>query len=333
VVSAVAMSLIAAGPIAVNLAVSAVHLLSVWLAVFSDAAYALVIGTLLAGRWLVAAREHQVGDLSLNQFLLRRLLLPSVAVLILAHLVHPWFLAASMSGSDDFRTNLGTIPMILSSTHQGTLWYVNSAALIALVAVTVVGRVRRNGVVAAVIFATLCLIAFAKAASGHAADEGDFTLLELCQLVHILATAIWAGAILVSGLVVAPRLSRCAPRLSRSAGFAALWSYAGLLSKTVTWALGALLVSGIYTSDRELGNSLTALRTSAWGKILLIKLAFVVAAIALGAMNRLLCLKRPATAERSLLLRRLLMTEALLMVCILCLSGLLGSTAPPMAEM
>jgi putative copper resistance protein D len=332
VVSAVAMSLIAAGPIAVNLAVSAVHLLSVWLAVFSDAAYALVIGTLLAGRWLVAAREHQVGDLSLNQSLLRRLLLASVAVLILAHLVHPWFLAASMSGSDDFRTNLGTIPMILSSTHQGTLWYVNSAALLVLVTATVVGRVRRIGGIG-VTFIALGLIAFAKAASGHAADEGDFTLLELCQLVHILATAIWAGAILVSGLVVAPRLSRCAPRLSRSAGFAALWSYAGLLSKTVTWALGALLVSGIYTSDRELGNSLTALRTSAWGKILLIKLAFVVAAIALGAMNRLLCLKRPATAERSLLLRRLLMTEALLMVCILCLSGLLGSTAPPMAEM
>jgi putative copper resistance protein D len=299
--------------------VSMVHLLSVWLAVVSDSAYALVVGTLLAGRWLGASSDATVR-------LLRRLLLSSEVVLIMAHLVHPWFLAASMSGSDDFGVNLHIVPMLLSSTHQGTLWYITSAALVALVAVTLASRARKSILGISVTLGSLLLIAFAKAASSHAGDEGDFTLQELSQLLHILATGVWSGAILVSGFAMIPRLFR-------DGSLAALWSYAGSLSKTVTWALAALIVSGIYTSDRELNNSLSALWTSTWGKILLIKLAFVGAAIVLGAMNRLLCLQRPATQERARLLKRLLLTEALLMGCILCLSGLLGSTAPPMSDM
>jgi putative copper resistance protein D len=314
-----AIALLAVSQGVASVPVSMVHLVSVWLAVVSDSAYALVIGTLLAGGWLGASSDANVR-------LLRRLLLSSVVVLILAHLVHPWFLAASMSGSDDFGVNLRIVPMMLSSTHQGVLWYVNSAGLAVLLAVTLAGRVRKNTLWIAVTLVSLLLIAFAKAASGHAGDEGDFGLLEVCQLLHILATGIWSGAILVSGFAIIPRLFG-------SDGLAALWSYAGSLSKTVTWALGVLIVSGIYASDKELNNSLAALGTSTWGKILLIKLAFVGAAVVLGAMNRMLSLQRPATEERSLLLKRLLFTEALLMGCILCLSGLLGTTAPPMSDM
>jgi putative copper resistance protein D len=170
------------------------------------------------------------------------------------------------------------------------------------------------------------VIAFVKAASGHAADDGILTLTELCQFLHIVSTAVWAGAILVSGFLIAPRLFL-------SARIAALWSYSASLSKTVTWALATLVISGIYTSDRELNNSFAALRTSTWGRILIVKLIFVAATIVLGGMNRFLCINRPATRPRSILLKRMLLAEGVLMVFILCLSGLLGSTAPPMADM
>ena len=311
--------------------VSPVHLLSMMLAVLSDAAFAFIVGTLLAGHWLEAPThvtspaldDPALGYQVFKPSFQRGLLIVGVAVLILTHLVHPWFLAASMSGSDLFGVNLRIIPMMLSSTHQGTLWYVNTVALSALLVATVLGS-RRSSLIATV--TSVCVIAFVKAASGHAADDGILTLTELCQFLHILSTAVWAGAILVSGFLIVPRIVR-------SAGIEALWRYVSRLSKTVTWALGGLLISGIYTSDRELNNSLAALRTSMWGKILVIKLIFVAATIVLGALNRLLYVNRPPTSERSSLMKNLIATEALLMLCILCLSGLLGSTAPPMADM
>src|SRR5207247_3833820 len=98
-------------------------------------------------------------------------------------------------------------------------------------------------------------------------------------------------------------------------------------------ALIALLVSGIFTADKELNNSLPALWTSAWGKILLIKVAFVLVALFLGSASRFLCLQRSATGKRAALLVRLLFVEAVVMLFVLCLSGLLANTAPAMANM
>jgi putative copper resistance protein D len=231
-----------------------------------------------------------------------------------------------MSGSDSFAVNLHLVPTILSSTHQGALWYLNSVALLTLIWGRGIRRRRPTPVATGVALGSIFLLAFVKAASGHAADEGDFTLIELCQLLHILSTAIWAGAILISGFLVAPRLFEIG-------NTAKLWGYGARLSTTVTWSLATLVVSGIYTSDRELNNSLSAVRTSTWGNILLAKLTFVAAAILLGAANRFLCLRRTPSLDKSQLVKRLLFMEALLMVCILGLSGLLGNTAPPMSDM
>jgi putative copper resistance protein D len=307
-----------------------VFLLSVLLAVLADADYVLIIGTLLAGLWLSAlgtSPEHSAAVAPVfPQPLRRRLLLACIAVLVLVHLVHPWFLAASMSGSNRFAENLALVPTILSSTHQGKLWHINSFALTTLFAATLFAAASRKTVVTGITIASLVLIAFAKAASGHAADQGDFTLTELSQLLHILSTAVWAGAVLISGFLVLPRLTQ-------PTGTAALWIYGGRLSKTVTWALIALLISGIYAADRELNNSLADLWTSAWGRILLTKIAFVLIALVLGAVSRFLCLQRAATGKRAALLVRLLFTEAVVMLLVLCLSGLLANTAPAMANM
>ncbi len=298
------------------------------LTILTDTTFAVIVGTLLAGRWLDApgfASEHPA--FAAHSFPLRarrRLMLLCIAVFILVHLVHPWFLAASMSGSNNFASDLALVPTILSSTHQGTLWYINSVAIVLLLAGTLAITSGSKRAATWAVLISLAIIAFTKAASGHAADDGDFTLAEFSQFLHILSTAVWSGCVLVSGLIVLPRLHR-------STTAATLWSFGGQLSTTVTWALAALLVSGIYTSDRELNNTLSGLWTSAWGKILIVKVTFVLAAILLGAMGRFLCLGRPAEGERAALMVRLLFTEAAVMICILCLSGLLGNTAPAMS--
>jgi putative copper resistance protein D len=309
--------------------------LSILLSIATDAAYAVIVGTLLAGRWL-AALESSPAQLAgvastmrrgLSPRLEPKVLLLSMLVLVFAHLVRPWFLAASMSGSTSFHDNLVMVPAILSSTHEGTLWYVASAALTGLFfAITFNRSHPRLSLANSGALACLLLVAAVKSASGHAADEGDFTLLEVLQSVHILATALWSGSVLVSGLLVLPGLAA-------DRGHAAVWSYTRSPSKYAAYAVLAVVVTGIYTSDRELDNTFAGLTTSTWGKVLIVKVVCVMLALTLGSIVRFRYLRTDATPARSNQLVRLIASEAIVMIVILCLSGVLGNHAPPMPNM
>ena len=235
--------------------------------------------------------------------------------------MRPWFLAASMSGSTGFRENLTLIPTILSSTHQGVVWYWNSAALFALLLASY--SYRLTAWLAPV---SAIILACTKAASGHAAGQGDFTLIESLQALHILATAIWAGTVLLSGLYL---LRRIADQRNPYA----VWHYCASLSKTATYAVFAVLLSGIYTSDKQLNNTLVGLTSNIWGKVLITKIAFVLVALSLGAITRFRYLRAQPSATGTAHVLRLLSLEAMAMVVILCLSGVLGNNAPPTAVM
>jgi copper resistance protein D len=290
--------------------VSFLNILCVFL---SDASYALIVGVLLATRWTETIAGSDV---------LGRPLRVLVGTLTLGQFVRLWFVAAGMSGSSGFQAALGFVPDVLTSTRQGKLWLTGSA-LILILAGAVLSRLKK--VAPWMVPAPLLLLAAVKAASGHPADEGDFTLTESSQFVHILATSVWAGAVIVSGWIVLPRIGRTTiPETIREYGMR--------LSAAVTWALVALLASGIYTADRELNGSLSGLWTSAWGGILLAKVAFVVTALALGAVNRYKGLKSPPTAQSVTLLARVLRAEAVVMAVILALSALLANTTPSLPE-
>lgn len=291
--------------------------LNIFFSALSDTSYAMSCGCLLAIHWLSSAAAIEIGPLRL----LRRVFLACVGGLVLGQVVRPWFVAASMSGSESFTENLALVPDILSSTHAGKVWQLGLLGLIALlIAVVFAGR-RIQTAAPWPLAVPLFLIACAKAASGHAAGDGDFTLMEFSMLLHVTGTAVWAGTVIASGFIVVPGLAKSADPL-------ALWSYARLLSRTVTWALIAILLSGIYTSWRELNGTLSGLGNSGWGRILLTKVAFVSLALALGAITRFRCVQRAATGERATLMVRLLWAEAIAMIVILCLSGLLANTAP-----
>lgn len=276
----------------------------------SDASYALIIGVLLATRWTETIAEPVI---------LARPLRVLVGTLILGQFVRPWFLAAGMSGSSSFRTALAFVPDILTSTRQGKLWLTGST-LIFILAVVLFSHPK--GIAPWMVPALLLLLAAVKAASGHpAAIGGDFTLTETSQSLHILGTSVWAGVVIVSGWIILPRLRRTTtPETIREYGMR--------LSALVTWALVALLASGIYTADRELNGSLRGLWASGWGRVLSAKVVFVLTALTLGAVNRYKGLKNPATDQSAALLMRVLRAEAVLMAVILGLSALLANTAP-----
>jgi putative copper export protein len=46
-----------------------------------------------------------------------------------------------------------------------------------------------------------------RTAFGHAASDGDFTLREFVQFLHLSSIAIWGGGIVIAGLVVVPHLA------------------------------------------------------------------------------------------------------------------------------
>jgi putative copper resistance protein D len=228
-----------------------------------------------------------------------------------------------MSGSGGFAANLVLVPEILSSTHVGKVWYIGSGALAGLLAVLLFAG-RQTGARAGGAFAAfLLLIGCAKAASGHAAGQGDFTLAEVSMVLHVTGTAIWAGTVVASGFVALPHLVQFTDPVP-------FWSYGKLLSRTATWAVLTVLLSGIYTSDRELNGQLSGLWRTGWGRILMTKVALVLLALVLGAFARFRCVQCPATKQRAALMVRLVRAEAVVMLLILSLSGTLANTAPAM---
>lgn len=299
----------------------AVSSLNAIASILGDIAYVVFIGVLFAQRWLAAPAFLPVLP-RLRSIVNRRGLLAPLALLGFAHLVKPWFVASSMSGSTNFRENLLLVPSILSSTHAGKLWCLGSFAI--LVLTFLIARSNRGVIWQWFAIGAICLLAFIKAGSSHAADEGDFTLTEMLQTVHILATATWAGPILLSGFAVLPNLVRTIPP-------ALVWEYGKRLSRVATCSIGIIIVTGVYSSDRELSGTLSGLWMSTWGRILIVKVTFVLIALMLGAASRYLYLRNHATRERSCHLRNLVFSEAIAMLAILCLSGLLGNTAPAMA--
>jgi putative copper resistance protein D len=229
-----------------------------------------------------------------------------------------------MTGSNSLAGNLALFPDILNSTHQGSLWYLNSLGLVLLLAGLLIPQLP-DRVRGPLLLSSILIVASAKAASGHAANEGDFTLAEFSMLLHILGTTTWAGLVVVSGLVVIPWLARVSD-------LAALWRFGGFLSQTVTWAFFCLLASGVFTSNRELDGSLQGLWLSRWGWTLMGKGGFVLFALILGAATRFQCLRRPASPPRTALMVRLVRIEALSMLVILGLSAILAGTPPPSSE-
>jgi copper resistance protein D len=83
-----------------------------------------------------------------------------------------------------------------------------------------------------------------------------------------LATALWAGSVIVAGIIVLPGMLRRLD-IDRIAPFTRK------LSRAVTVGLSLIVLSGIYNSYRGLGGSLTPLAGTQWGKVLDLKLALI----------------------------------------------------------
>lgn len=228
------------------------------------------------------------------------------------------------------------IPKVVGYTHYGHVWLVRVAALAAGWGVWWYWRRnfagRRWTVVTA---AVLAVVAFTRSATGHSADQGDFTLLELMDWLHLMGVSLWAGTVVASVLLV---LRPGGEEQPAAASFNVL---AHRLSRLATLALLLVLVTGCYNTWEKL-LTVDALWQTEYGNHLLVKIGIVGIMIGLGAANRSLHLRKlpvdpPAgAAEQTTVQRRfirILRIEAVTALVVFIAAAILINTVPPHAVM
>jgi putative copper export protein len=170
--------------------------------------------------------------------------------------------------------------LVLHVTHYGHIWVWRVPALVLLWLAW--GWARRHpehawaGWLMAIALAAIVLT---RSDTGHPADHGDFKLAVWVDWAHMLAAGAWVGSLFGMTLVVFPKLRAHGDPLRASA---AIFQRLSTLSGA---ALAVVLAAGIYNALGQLG-SFAALWTSRYGTTLDVKVAIVLAMIAIGAHNR-----------------------------------------------
>lgn len=184
-----------------------------------------------------------------------------------------------------------------------------SAGLLLLIAMLLPGPLGAAGGAAG---AVLTCLSFAFI--GHSTGEPRLLLAALL-LLHLLAVSFWLGALLP--------LLRVAATLPTAAAGAAMIRF----GRFAGWAVGGLLAAGLALGVLLVG-SVTALLTSGYGQLLLLKLVLVAALLALAALNRLRLSPALARGEAAAgrHLRRSIAAEILLAAAVLLVTAALTST-------
>jgi copper resistance protein D len=257
---------------------------------------------------------------------LGRARLGSLCVLVLACCLYLRLEAAVMSGST-FTEAGPVVGAVLTQSHFGVAWAVGCVGAI----LANLGGTRENRAAWWLSAAGMLMYAAGKAAASHAADAGDFTLREVIHVVHLSATALWAGSVIVAAplLCFSRDTVKWTPR-EREA-------FCTRLSHLATIALAVVITTGIYNATEDTAHLSAPLLSVLYGRMLTFKLVFVTLAVLLGGCNRMVYLPRlqhsvagndAAYREAQSHFDRLLAVEAVVMVAVLAVAGVLGHTSP-----
>jgi copper resistance protein D len=178
------------------------------------------------------------------------------------------------------------IPAVLAGTHFGWIWIARFAALaLAIPACFIDVRAAR---VAGLLLAVA--VAATTSLTGHAADRGDLTVASALDWLHVLSTAAWTGGLLCLAIAVLGAASTW-PR-------ALLGAVTRRFSRLAALCLLAAVITGSYNAWAQL-PAVSALWTTFYGRVLLVKLVLVAALICFGAVNRYAIVPRLGPRRRA----------------------------------
>ncbi|WP_028068103.1 copper resistance protein CopC [Solirubrobacter soli] len=148
--------------------------------------------------------------------------------------------------------------------------------------------------------------------SGHPSQTSPRGLATVLDLVHLSAGAIWIGGLLGLLLIGRTQIRRALPRFSTVA----------------IGAVAALLVTGTIAAILQL-PTLSSLWQTGYGRSLLVKIALLLGALVLAAVNLLRSRPRIAAGREAPALRRLVGGEAVAVIGAVFAAAILTSLAPP----
>ena len=282
---------------------------------------ALVLGARASHRWLVPADSPWRTACSVRTTRAG----PAGALLGVAGVAAAAWLQAAVMADVPLGQAGPTVVTLLRETHYGHVVLVGAAAWCVVAAASW----RRNAGPALLL--GLLVAAWSRSAVSHAANHGDWSLDVAIDIVHVLATSLWVGMVLVAARLPTPS-SAMPDRLDAS-------RWVGALSAWATGALVVVVVTGAFKVYRAVPDW-RLLPGSDYGRALLFKLALVAAAALLGGYNRFRVLPAllaslgrgggassdPRWIHR---LRAVLRIEMGVLVLVVGGAALLASTEPP----
>ena len=233
-------------------------------------------------------------------------------------------------------------------TRFGGVWAVRVLLLLLLVAFLRAWAAREAAWTRTSAWVAVALLAAAlvvtPALSGHAAAGPGAAVGAVVGVVHFSAAAVWFGGLVLLGTCVLPRAD------------AGLLAAVPRFSSVAFTAMVIIVVSGMVQGWRQLG-SLQAVGGTAYGRLLLAKVAVFLLLIAVAGRSRVLVRRRltaralvgaaaPEQHARGAarpglsddadtgslwLLRRLVLAEVVIAVVVLAVTALLGIATPPKA--
>lgn len=278
-------------------------------------ALTLIIGCCACAGWVMVEREGQ----RLAAKALRQMVDLSLALLLVTT---PLILLWRTATLADVPLS-GTAPYLLEvigASAFGTLWLTRLSATLFMVAMWGFGRRSLNRRSALLLGGGAAVIAFSLSGASHAGDEGPFTFANLNNTLHIIAAAVWGGAI-ITYLPLIKRMEALGGEFAASS--------AARLSAVAGGALTLVAVSGIINVWQRF-DTLEQLWSSAYGITLLIKLSFVAAMITIGAYNRFRAvpalIRSPSENIRPL--HNTLRLDAVLVAAVITLAAVLAMQSP-----
>ena len=250
----------------------------------------------------------------------------------LSGLIWFWFVTAQMSDQSPWQLlDTADLSAALWQTQFGQLWIWRAGMGVFLgVALCVISRMSVAGQPIPsrsykFILVTGIVLLVTLAWAGHAASGIHYYTLHLvADMLHLLIGAIWPLGLIPMGGFLWYLHKENQPALSdREIKSVHRFSKISLIAVVV------LVTTGIINGWLMIG-SWTALATTTYGQLLLVKVAVVALMIGLGGFNRFYILPRIQAEPTSLRnLRRTIFAESSLAAVVLLLVGTMGMTAPP----
>jgi copper resistance protein D len=246
------------------------------LTALQNLSFAMLIGILLSDRWLARSPSAWQAGVS------RRLgqAFKAGAVVTLVSGVVAFWIHCALMGESSLMDAAPAVRSMLSETEFGQAWAIGAVLMLCVAIVSFVPATGRATRFQPILWLALAGFALSKSHAGHPVDAGAFSLPVWADWVHLFAISAWVGIVWVAAFIVTPKMSE-APFIDRRNGAAFVQS----LSDAATGALVALFITGAYNAWRGVGSPAN-LFDSWYGRLLILKLALVLIAAALGGHNR-----------------------------------------------